>query len=81
MAASATHPKDGGGNNLKRYYTKDPEGLAKWSTNAHPWTTLYRILKKHMADSRAKRIASSWFHDVFGIWPGERGGSNPTGPG
>jgi len=27
------------------------------------------------------RTVAQWFHDVFGIWPGERKGKNPLGPG
>jgi hypothetical protein len=30
---------------------------------------------------KAKRIASQWFHDHFGYWPGERKGKNPVGKG
>ena len=68
-------------NQLKHYWTRDPRGLAKWATKPHPWTALYRELVKHVGSARAKRIASEWFHEVFGIWPGERKGKNPTGPG
>lgn len=64
---------------LKRYWLG--EGLSKWATSAHPWTALYEHLVKHMAPGRAKRTASQWFHDYFGIWPGERKGANPVGPG
>jgi hypothetical protein len=67
-------------NNLKAYWTHG-EGLAKWADHPHPWTALYHHLRKHMADGLAKRTAAEWFHDVFGIWPGERKGSNPVGPG
>lgn len=67
-------------NQLKHYWTKDPEGLAKWATHAHPWTALYHHLVKHMPPAMAKRVTSQWFKDVFGIWPGEREGDNPLGP-
>jgi hypothetical protein len=67
-------------NQLKHYWTKDPEGLAKWVDHPHPWTALYHHLLKHMPAEMAKRVASQWFHDVFGIWPGEREGKNPLGP-
>ncbi|GAA2855341.1 hypothetical protein GCM10010472_10780 [Pseudonocardia halophobica] len=67
-------------NALERYW-KHGEGLAKWAGKAHPWTALYRQLVKHVGPTRAKRIASQWFHDVFGIWPGERKGTNPVGKG
>lgn len=66
---------------LKRYWTKDPEGLAKWRDKPHPWTALYRHLKKHMPDEMAKRVASEWYHDVFHRWPGSRKGRDKNGPG
>lgn len=66
---------------LKRFWTRDPRGLARWATKPHPWTSLYRQLRRHMSNARARRVASQWFHDVFGIWPGERKGDNPFGPG
>jgi hypothetical protein len=34
-----------------------------------------------MPTDRADQVASQWFHDVFGMWPGERKGDNPVGPG
>lgn len=66
---------------LKHYWTRDPRGLAKWADTPHPWTALYHHLVKFLGPERAKRVASQWFHDVFGIWPGERNGTNPTGRG
>jgi hypothetical protein len=71
---------DHDGSNLKQYWTKGP-GLAKWAKSPHPWTALYNHLKKYMPAGKAKRVASQWFHDVFGIWPGEREGKNPAGKG
>lgn len=75
-----THP---GGENLKHYWTKDPEGLAQWATKPHRWTALYKILVKKMDgnEALAKATASRWFHDVFGYWPGHQAGENPVGPG
>lgn len=55
---------------LKHYWTKDPRGLAKWAASPHPWTSLYHHLVKFMNPEMAKRVASQWFHDVFGFWPG-----------
>lgn len=69
------------GDPLRRYWTRDPRGLAKWAEKPHPWTALYRHLKKHMADDLAKRLTESYFRDVFGIKSGYRRGDNPTGPG
>ncbi|MEU7978238.1 phage protease [Micromonospora sp. NPDC049081] len=57
---------------LKHYWTKTAEGLGKWRDKPHPWTALYHHLRKHVGDERAKRIASEWFHDVFGYWPGSK---------
>lgn len=71
---------DVGDNRLKHYWTRG-KGLRKWATSAHPWTALYRHLVKHVGPERAKRMASQWFRDVFGLWSGERRGANPVGPG
>lgn len=70
------------GDNLKRYWTKDPKGLAKWASKPHPFTALRNHLVKHLgSEERANRVAAEWFHEVFKMWPGERKGKNPTGPG
>lgn len=71
------HPGDG---NLKHYWTRG-EGLAKWAPTPHPWTALFHHLEKYMSVEMAKRTASQWFMEVFGMWPGSRGGKNPVGPG
>jgi len=66
---------------LNRYWTKG-EGLARWATSAHPWTTLRNLLLRYgVPKNQADGLASSYFHTVFGIWPGERKGTNPVGPG
>lgn len=72
------HPGDPG--QLKRYWLSG-EGLAKWATKPHPWTALFRHLSKHMNPEMAKRVASQWYHDHFGHWPGERKGKNKVGRG
>lgn len=77
---ATANPKPGTRGYLKWYWTKGP-GLAKWAATPHPWTALYRQLNKHMSAPVAKRVASQWFKDVFGIWPGERKGNNPLGLG
>lgn len=67
--------------NLKDYWLHGP-GLKKWATKPHPWTALYHHILKHVGvPARAKRIASQWFHDHFGYWPGSRKGKNPVGKG
>ena len=73
------HPGDPG--QLKKYWLSK-EGLAKWATKPHPWTALYHHILKHVGNpEKAKRIASQWYHDHFGHWPGERKGKNPIGKG
>lgn len=72
------NPRDGAA--FKRYWCHGA-GLARWSTNPHPWTTLVKLLTKHMPVTQARGLASNYFKEVFGIWPGERKGSNPAGPG
>lgn len=46
-----------------------------------PYTTLRNLLMRYMSKRKAEGLAASYFHRVFGIWPGERQGSNKTGPG
>lgn len=75
-----TKPGDGNARRLKAYWTRG-EGRAKWVGKPHPWTSLRNHLAKYMPREMANRTASQWFHDVFGIWPGERKGENPVGPG
>jgi hypothetical protein len=70
---------EGDRDGLKRYWLG--RGLKRWAVKKHPWTALYRQIRKHVTAERAQRIASQWFKDHFGYWPGSRGGKNPTGPG
>jgi len=55
---------------LHHYWTRDPEGLAKWVESPHPWTSLRNHLLKHVGPGRAERMAAEWFHEVMGFWPG-----------
>lgn len=59
-----------GARRLHDYWTKSPEGLAKWADKPDPWTELYHELLKYLEPELAKRTAAQWFHDVFGFWPG-----------
>lgn len=68
------------GDEFQAYWTRG-KGLARWSTKPHPWRTLRRLLRKHPGIRDAEGLASHYFHVVFGIWPGERKGDNPVGPG
>lgn len=69
-----------GNDELHHYWTRG-EGVARWALSPHPWTTLRDHLLKYMSKGMADRSASKWFHEVFGYWPGSRGGRNPVGPG
>lgn len=65
MAASIdTSPGVGASAALNRYWTSGP-GLAKWSTNPHPWTTLYHLLLEHMSPGKAKGLTTEYFVRVF----------------
>lgn len=64
---SSANPKPGSKGYLKWYWTRG-EGRRKWNS----WTELYTHLRKHLAEPMAKRVASQWFHDVKGYWPGDR---------
>ena len=55
---------------LHHYWTRDPEGLAKWVGHLHEWTALRDHLIKFVGPERADRMASEWFHEVKGFWPG-----------
>lgn len=57
--------------NLHRYWTRG-KGLAKWYGHAHPWTALYHHLLKYLPAEEAKRTAANWFHEVYGMWPGDK---------
>lgn len=60
-----THP--GGNDDVFRNYWVFGKGRAKWNT----WTELYHHIVTKVGDpEKAKRIAASWFHLRFGIWPG-----------
>jgi hypothetical protein len=58
-----------GDNQLKRYWIVG-KGLKRWRFSPHPWTRLRNLLRKHVGPGRAERMASEWFHLVFGYWPG-----------
>jgi 2'-5' RNA ligase len=68
-----------GDNQLKRYWTKSPEGLAKWRDKPHPWRSLYSHLKKFMDPAKAKRVTSDWYRDVFGHMPNQKKAAAESG--
>lgn len=59
-----------GHDQLHHYWTRDPEGLAKWRTSPHPWTTLRDHLLKYVSPHKAVLMASKWFEEVFGYTAG-----------
>lgn len=59
-----------GAEKLHHYWTREPDGLAKWADSDTPWTDLRDHLLKFMDPDEAKRTATNWFHDVFGFYPG-----------
>jgi hypothetical protein len=61
-----------GASRLRDYWTKG-EGLAKWSTNAHPWTTLERLLRKHIENPQLRKATTTrWYYIVFHKYPASR---------
>lgn len=73
--ASVPHHGDAG--QLKDYWTRDPEGLAKWAAHPHPFTALVKELRKYVADPEG--LAATYYHIVFGHWPGEHGKKGGAG--
>lgn len=66
---------------LWRYWTRG-KGLAKWASKPHPYTSLVRELTKvGVPPQMVKGLAARMFKARFKIWPGERKGDNPAGPG
>jgi len=75
------HTNRGDAAQMHAYWTRG-EGLARWANSPHPWQALYDHLLPHIVDpDETRRTVSQWFHDALGIWPGEREGKNPLGPG
>lgn len=74
------NPGDRGGKQLERYWTRSPEGLAKWAYSPTPWRALYSHLVKFVPTFAAE-LTETYFRKVFGIKSGWRRGSNPVGPG
>lgn len=69
---------------LERYWTEGP-GLARWADMPHPYTALVDALTEEagseMTPGQIKGLAANYFRKVKGIWPGERFGDDPVGPG
>lgn len=69
-----------GAERLKRYWAFGA-GAMKWKGSPHPYTTLVDLLRKYVPEHEVKGLAANIFHMALGIWPGERKGKNPVGPG
>jgi hypothetical protein len=70
LAEADVHPGDG---RLKRYWLG--KGLGRWAAPgvAHPWTTLYRLLRPHIKNTvLLKKTVSRWYIDHFGHTPNQR---------
>lgn len=65
-----TKPGIGASAALNRYWLG--EGLAKWATNPHPWTTLYNLLRQYMSDAKAKGLTTEYYVRHFGHGPGKK---------
>lgn len=58
------HPVDT--ERLRLYWTKNPEGLAKWADKPHPWTALREQLAKYIHNpEELNRVTSAWHFSVF----------------
>jgi hypothetical protein len=63
------NPGDGNAENLKRYWLT--EGLHRWATKRHPFTTLRRLLlEKTKNPNLATRLAATLVKAHFGLSPG-----------
>ncbi|GAB7053117.1 phage protease [Catenuloplanes indicus] len=65
--AEAVAAAAGSGKSLKSWWLHGP-GLKKWKS----WTDLYKHLRTKVDPAFAKRIASEWFHERYGYWPGDK---------
>lgn len=62
--------KIGNAAELQRYWTKNPEGLAKWATSRTPFTALVAELTKYVTDPEG--LAATYYHAVFHKWPNQK---------
>jgi hypothetical protein len=66
---------------LSQVVLDERSGLAKWAASPHPYTALKNHFRKYIAATYLGETVAQWFHDVSGIWPGERKGKNRVGKG
>ncbi|MGW4123628.1 2'-5' RNA ligase family protein [Nocardia sp. NPDC004711] len=74
VAAGADPVDDHKAKPLEKYWTEG-KGLARWSSDAHPYTKLVEELTKEigadeMTPEQIKGLAANYYHKVFGRWPG-----------
>lgn len=51
---------------IHRYWTKDPEGLAKWAKSPHPWQALHDELAKYIHNpGLLNATTSKWHNEVM----------------
>ncbi len=68
----ASKPNGSNAKKLHDYWTKGA-GLAKWADKPHPWTALYKQLRKYIKNPAiAKATAAKWYKDVKGHFPGQK---------
>jgi len=81
VAGREATPSDAAGTARLKAYWAVGEGRQKWINSPKPYTTLVALLSKYVSPAIAKGLAANIFHMATGIWPGERKGSDPLGPG
>lgn len=69
VGRAAGHDTTPGHDELHHYWTRG-EGLARWRTSPHPFSTLRDLLAEHVPIEQANRMAAAWVHEVTGNWPG-----------
>ena len=81
VAGRAVTPNEiSGAERLKRYWAYGA-GRQKWINSPTPYRTLRALLEKYVSPRVADGLAANIFHMATGMWPGERKGKNPAGPG
>lgn len=76
---SITRKHGGNASTLRHYWTKSPEGLAKWADSPTPFRTLVSHLAKYVKDPEG--LAAEYYHDVFHVWPGRKFAKGGKGKG
>jgi hypothetical protein len=76
LTEADTHAGDG---RLKQFWLG--KGLSKWATSPHPWTALFRHLRKYIKNTTLlKKTVSRWYIDHFGHTPSQKLAEAATGP-